>query len=126
MGPNDQLRSLAEELVKGCREGRERENLNKLYAENAVSVEAYAGPEMDRETKGLEAIHKKHDWWESTMEELESHTTGPFYHGEDRFSVVFTGRAKNKETGEVMDMQETGVYHVEGGRIVREEFFYAM
>jgi ketosteroid isomerase-like protein len=60
------------------------------------------------------------------MEQLESSTVGPFFHGDDRFSVVFTGKAKNKETGEVMDMQETATYHVQDGKIVREEFFYAM
>ncbi|WP_256620032.1 SnoaL-like domain-containing protein [Parvularcula maris] len=126
MGPNDQLRQVAEQLVKGCREGKERENLDKLYAEDATSVEAYAGPEMGREVQGLKAIHQKHDWWESTMEELESSTTGPFYHGDDRFSVLFNAKAKNKDTGEVMDMQETATYHVKDGKIVREEFFYAM
>jgi ketosteroid isomerase-like protein len=126
MGPNDQLRQVAEQLVKGCREGRERENLDKLYAKDATSIEAYSGQEMSREVHGLDAIHKKHDWWESTMEELESDTIGPFYHGDDRFSVLFNARAKNKDTGEVMEMQETAVYHVEGGKIVREEFFYAM
>jgi ketosteroid isomerase-like protein len=126
MGPNDQLRQVAEQLVKGCRENRERENLDTLYAKDAVSIEAYGGPEMGRETKGLDGIHKKHDWWESTMEQLESSTVGPFFHGDDRFSVVFTGKAKNKETGEVMDMQETATYHVQDGKIVREEFFYAM
>ena len=34
------MQDVARELVAGCREGRETENLDKLYAPDAVSVEA--------------------------------------------------------------------------------------
>ena len=33
------LKEIADELVAGCREERTRENLDKLYAADAVSVE---------------------------------------------------------------------------------------
>jgi hypothetical protein len=127
MGPNDRLRRTAEALVAGCREGRERENLGKLYAEDAVSVEAFDMPSGGREAHGLGAIRAKHDWWEGANEELESGAEGPFCHGEDRFTVIFSARIKDRQTGEVTDMRETGTYTVSPeGRIVREEFFWAM
>ena len=62
------LQEIAAELVAGCREGREVENLGKLYADDAVSVEAAVPPGMDREAKGLDAIRGKHAWWDENNE----------------------------------------------------------
>lgn len=118
------LNEIANELVAGCREGREAENLGKLYAPDAVSVEAAEMPGMGREAQGLEAIRGKHEWWESSFEVLDGNVGGPFPHGDDRFAVHFSMKAKNKETGDITDMEEVAVYHVAGGKIVREEFFY--
>ena len=82
------LTEIAEELVAGCREGRETENLAKLYAEDAVSVEA-ADMGNGREASGLEAIRAKHAWWDSAMEILGGDISDPMPHGEDKFAVVF-------------------------------------
>ena len=117
------LNEIAAELVAGCREGREAENLSKLYADDAVSVEA-ADMGMGREASGIDAIRGKHDWWESAFEVLEANVSDPFTHGEDRFAVRFAIKTKDKSTGEVSDMEEIAVYHVADGKIVREEFFY--
>ena len=119
------MMDVAKELVAGCREGRARENLDKLYAAGAVSVEA-ADMGNGRETKGLDGIRAKHEWWENAMETLDAEATGPFWHGDDRFAVIFRSNVREKETGKVSDMEEVGVYTVQDGKIVREEFFYAM
>jgi len=118
-----ELKAIAEELVAGCREGRARENLERLYAPSAVSVEA-ADMGNGREAAGLDAIRGKHDWWEGAMEVLDAEVTGPMMHGDDRFAVIFRMKAKEKASGEVSDMQEVAVYSVADGKIVREEFFY--
>jgi ketosteroid isomerase-like protein len=118
------LREIAEELVAGCREDRVEENLGKLYAVDAVSVEATPGPDGSRETHGLEGIRGKHAWWNSTFVVHDADVDGPFLHGDDRFAVVFEVEAENRETGERSEMEEVGVYHVRDGKIVREEFFY--
>ncbi|MEM1064225.1 MAG: nuclear transport factor 2 family protein [Pseudomonadota bacterium] len=120
------LKEIADELVAGCREGREAENLSKLYAADAVSVEAADPMGMGREAHGIDAIKGKHDWWESAFEVLEGNVSDPYPHGDDRFAVRFSMKAKSKETGDVSEMDELAVYHVAGGKIVREEFFYAM
>jgi ketosteroid isomerase-like protein len=117
------VKEIARELVAGCREGREGENLGKLYAADAVSVEAQDFGD-GREVHGLDGIRGKHEWWEKSFEVLESSTSDPMPHGDDRFAVIFEAKTKNRETGAVDDMKEIGVYHVAGGRIVREEFFY--
>lgn len=116
-------KEIGEQLVKGCREGRETENLGKLYAEDAVSVEAQ-DQGGGREVRGLDGIRGKHEWWSQTFDVEEQNVEGPFPHGEDRFAVIFEITARNKETGESIPMKEVAVYHVADGRIAREEFFY--
>ena len=119
------LMSIANELVAGCRENRAKANLDTLYASDAVSVEA-ADMGQGRECKGVEAIKAKHDWWEGAMEMLDGDIRGPMPHGDDRFAVVFAMTAKERATGKVSEMEEVAVYTVADGKIVREEFFYAM
>ncbi len=116
---------IANELVAGCREGRTRENLDKLYAADAVSVEA-ADFGQGRETKGLAGIHGKHDWWENSQIVHSSSVEGPFPHGDDRFAVIFDMDTEDKSSGKRGAMREVAIYTVQGGKIVREEFFYGM
>lgn len=119
------LKTLAAELVAGCREGRERANLDTLYAADAVSVEA-ADQGNGREAQGLDAIRAKHDWWDQTVEMTGGSVSDPMFHGDDRFAVIFEAQGRDKASGEAFDMREVGIYSVADGKIVREEFFYAM
>ncbi|TAG25332.1 MAG: nuclear transport factor 2 family protein [Rhodobacterales bacterium] len=118
------LKEIADALVAGCREDRARQNLDLLYAPDAVSVEA-----MDmgggRETHGLAGIHGKHDWWEGAFTTHGLTVEGPFLHGDDRFAVIFGMDTTNKATGERGQGREVAVYHVKNGKITREEFYYS-
>ena len=118
------LQEIANELVAGCREDRTRENLDRLYAPEAVSVEA-----MDmgggRETVGLAGIHGKHDWWEGAFITHGLTVEGPFLHGDDRFAVIFGMDTEDKATGQRTQGREVAVYYVKDGKILREEFFYS-
>jgi ketosteroid isomerase-like protein len=118
------LVEIANELVAGCREGRERENLKRLYAEDAVSVEAGAPPGMDRTTTGVAGILGKHEWWDSAFIVHSASAEGPFPHGDDRFAVIFEIDTESRADGTRNSMREVAVYHVRDGKIVREEFFY--
>ncbi len=119
------MKAIAEELVAGCREGRELENLDRIYAPDAVSVEAVAMPGTDSaETHGLDGIKGKHAWWDANFEVQDAVVDGPFPHGEDSFAVIFQMKARHKESGEVSDMKEVAIYTVAGGKIVREAFYY--
>ena len=117
------LQEIANELVAGCKEGREAENLEKLYATDAVSIEPMVYGEMPRETAGVQGIKGKHDWWESQAEMHDFSVDGPYLHGDDKFAVNFTMDCTMKDSGERMKMSEVAVYTVESGKIVREEFF---
>lgn len=118
------IKDIAEELVAGCRENRARDNLDTLYSADAVSVEAQDMNGQGRETKGLDGIKGKHDWWEANMEATGGSVSDPMLHGDDRFAVIFEVQGKEKATGKPFDMKEVAVYHVSCDRIVREEFFY--
>ncbi len=119
-----QLTEIANELVAGCREGREYEGLDKLYAADAVSVEAVAMGEGGPETHGRDGIKAKHDWWRGAMEVHSANVDGPFLHGPDKFSAIFEIDATDRSTGERRQMKEVGVYQIKDGKIVREEFHY--
>jgi hypothetical protein len=116
------LKAIADELVAGCRENRARENLDKLYAPDAVSVEP-TDMGGGRESVGLAAIHGKHEWWEANFDVPSLKVDGPFLHGDDRFAVIFEMETVNKASGERSHAREVGIYHVKGDKIVREEFF---
>lgn len=117
------IKEIAQELVAGCREGRTSANLDKLYAPDAVSVEA-VDQGNGRETAGLDGIRGKHTWWENSMEVTSSKIGDPMLHGDDKFAVTFEMKGKEKQSGKAFDMKEVGVYHVANGKITREEFFY--
>ncbi|PZR00893.1 MAG: hypothetical protein DI533_00810 [Cereibacter sphaeroides] len=117
------LNEIAAELVAGCREGREVENLHKLYSPDAVSVEA-ADMGGGRESKGIDAILAKHEWWGANQIVHSFDVEGPFPHGDDRFAVIFEMDTENKQSGRRDQMREVAVYHVKDSKIVREEFFY--
>lgn len=121
------LTDIANQLVKGCREQTQIDNIDKLYAEDAMSVEPFPMSGSDsRMVEGSAGIKGKHVWWNNMMEVHSIDVDGPYLHGEDRFSVIFEMDAINKEDGQRLKMKEIAVYHVSGGKIVREEFFYNM
>lgn len=121
------LREIADALVAHCRNNTQREGLDTLYAPDAVSVEAMDAPGTPgREVRGLDGIRAKHDWWDGAMEVHSASVDGPYPHGDDRFGVIFEMDATDKASGNRMQMKEMAVYHVADGKIVREEFFYAM
>lgn len=117
------VNEVANELVALCREGKNLEAIEKLYSPDVVSVEATEMPGMAQTQKGLEAVRAKNQWWYDHHEVHGGEVSGPFPHG-DRFAVVFKFDVTPKQTGKRMTMQEVGLYTVQGGKIVKEEFFY--
>ena len=113
---------IANKLVELCKQGK-HEEAKTLYADDAVSVEAFAPPGMDRVTKGLAGIRAKGEWWTSNHEIHSAIVAGP-WPLDDKFIVGFKFEVTNKPSGQRMTMEEMGLYTVEDGKIVREEYFY--
>ena len=118
------VRTLANKTIDANNAGEARALLDEIYAENAVSVEAQAAPGASAEFAGIDAIRGKYEWWEGAHEVHSSKADGPFIHGENRFGVIYEIDVTDRESGERTQMRELGLYTVENGKIVREEFFY--
>jgi len=125
MATPQELMQIGNTLVECCNNGREAELMQNHYSQDAVSVEAMAMPDGSVEATGLEAIQAKSQWWFNAHEVHKMNAEGPFVHG-DHFSVIFDMDVTNKESGQRMQMREVGTYHVNDGKITREEFAYAL
>jgi hypothetical protein len=68
---------IAKKLVDLCRQGKNDDALTTLFSPQAVSVEAFAPPGAQQETKGLEAIRGKGKWWRDHHEVHSASLTGP-------------------------------------------------
>ena len=116
---------IANKMVELCRQGKNMEALNTLFADDVVSVEAGAAPGMERELRGLAAVKAKGEWWLANHEVHSAALAGPWPH-DDRFIVGFQYDVTNKPSGQRMKLDEVGLYEIRNGKIVREEFFYHM
>ncbi|MEO1039264.1 MAG: nuclear transport factor 2 family protein [Pseudomonadota bacterium] len=119
------LLRVAEAVVAANKSGEIEALLNDFYADDAVSVEAAGSDGMPRAAEGLDAIRAKHAWWNEAMEMHDSTVEGPFLFDPDRFAVRFSMDVTNRQTGEKVQGAEVGVYTVQNGKVVREEFFWA-
>jgi ketosteroid isomerase-like protein len=96
---------IGKELVALCKQGKNQEAIDRFYSPNIESVEPVAMPGMDEVHEGV--------------------AEGPFPHG-DRFIVRFKYDVTPKHRGKRFTMEEMGLFTVQNGKIVKEEFFYAM
>lgn len=117
---------VGEKLVGLCKQGKNMEAVETLYADDVMSIEAVAGQDMPREFKGKEAVLGKSQWWYDNHEVHSAEAKGPFPHGDDKFAVIFNMDVTFKPESQRMQMEEIGVYEVKGGKVVKEEFFYNM
>ena len=113
---------IAKRLAELCRKGDFETAQNELYAKDIVSIEQHPTPDFDKEIKGLDAVKKKRDKWNSMVEEMNGvEVSEPVIAGNSfaltmKMDVVMKGRGK-------MDMTELCVYTVKDGKIASEEFF---
>ena len=115
---------VAQQYVALCKQGKNEECIDKLFAKDAVSVEALSPPGgEDRVASGQDAIRAKGKTWGENNTVHKAEVAGP-YPNEDRFAVRFTYDITNKPSGKRMTMDEIGLFTVKNGKITREEFFY--
>ena len=116
---------VANKLVQLCSQGKFEEAGEALYSPDILSVEAGAPPGQSRESKGIDAVRAKGKWWVENHEVHSSKVEGPLVAGAF-FAVTFKLDVTFKPQKRRFQMEEVGVYKVENGKIMREEFFYAM
>lgn len=118
-------KEVADKLVKLCSVANFEEAMKTLYSPDIVSVEAGAPPGQSREAKGIAAVAAKGEWWAANHTVHSSTVEGPIVAGQ-HFAVTFKLDATFKPDGRRFTMDEVAVYKVVDGKIVYEEFFYAM
>ncbi len=111
-------------LVTLCNAGKSMEAVESLYSEKIVSIEAQAGEALPQRMEGIDAVRGKSEWWYDNNDVHSMAATGPFCgHRDNQFVVKFDLDATPKG-GERMQMVELGIYTVDGGKIVQEEFLF--
>ena len=118
-------KEVADKLVGLCSQGKFEEAMESLYGSDVVSVEAGAPPGQSRESKGIEAVKAKGEWWVANHDVHSSTVEGPVIAG-PYFSVAFKMDVTFKPEKKRFQMEEIAVYKVANGKIVYEEFFYNM
>jgi ketosteroid isomerase-like protein len=121
-----QINEIGRRLVELCKQGKNLESIDTLYAQDVESIEASKPAQGERVTRGIEAVRSNNIHWLEHNEIHEASCEGPYPHGDDRFAVRFAYDVTNKPSGQRMKMDEVAVFTVAAGKIVREEFFYQM
>jgi ketosteroid isomerase-like protein len=124
----DSTVEVAKKLVAFCKQNKNLEAVETLYADHIVSVDAHGSDQMPKRMEGKPAVLGKNKWFFENHEIHSQSAQGPWPH-DDRFIVTFTIDCTAKAgpmTGKRMQMTEAGLYTVKDGKIVKEEFFYDM
>jgi ketosteroid isomerase-like protein len=115
-------KEIADRLVELCKKGDFETAQSELFSEEAVSIEPYASPAFEKETKGLKAIKEKGEKWNTMVAEMHGmEVSDPVVAG-NSFACTIHMDVTMKEGGK-MDMTELCVYEVKDGKIASEQFF---
>ena len=112
---------VAQKVVELTRKQAWHEALDTLYAKDIVSVEARAMDGGSPETRGIDGVRGKTDWWVNEMEVHSVKVSGPFV-ARDTFVVQFDVDVTEKASKKRSQMSEVGIYTVKDGKVSREEF----
>ena len=77
---------MANKVVELTRKQAWKEAIDSLYAQDIVSVESQGMEDGSPESRGLEAVRAKTDWWVNNMQVHTVKVSGPFV-AHDRFVV---------------------------------------
>lgn len=114
---------VANKLIQLCREGKNVDAIDELYADDIVSYEP-KGSDMEV-MEGKAAVINKNKLWFDMVEEIHGISiSDPIVSG-DFFACAMDIDVTYKGMGRDM-MNEICVYEVEDGKIVSERFHYSM
>jgi len=115
-------KEIANRLAELCRKGEFENAQKELYAEDAISIEPYATPAFEKETKGLKAIIEKGHKFQAMVEQSYGITVSePLVSGN---AIAFVLNMDITMKGQKRSpMGELCVYTVKDGKIVSEQFF---
>lgn len=116
---------VADRLVRLCSDGKFEQAGEELYSPDIVSIEPFAPPGSSPESRGIDAVRAKGQWWTENHETHSCQVEGPIVAG-PYFSVSFKLDVTFKPEKKRFQMEEIALYKVENGKIASEQFFYSM
>jgi predicted lysophospholipase L1 biosynthesis ABC-type transport system permease subunit len=115
-------KEIAARLAEYCRKGEFEKAQKELYADDALSVEPFATPAFEKETKGLGAIIEKGHKFDSMVEQTHSlQVSEPLVTANTiafQYTMDMTMKGRPRET-----WVEICVYEVKDGKVVKEQFY---
>jgi hypothetical protein len=118
-GSGPSVMDIAQAQMARIRAG-DLETGGSLYSKSLVSVE---GVGVNMAFHGMAAVEKKNEEWMATHKIHGVTAEGPFV-GANCFAIKFMMDVEDTAAHQRIAMSEVGVYTVENGKIVREEFMY--
>jgi len=112
---------VAKKVVELTRKQAFKEAIDTLYHKDIVSVEARTMDGSSPETRGIDGVRGKTEWFEQNMQ-VHSFKSSEPYVAHDRFVIQYDADVTDKNSKKRMQLSEVGVYTVKDGKIVREEF----
>lgn len=121
-GPGATPLAIAKEFAALIRAGKSDEVEKKWLAPGIESVE---GMGASLAWSGKKAVLAKYRGWEADHEIHSMKVDGPWV-GATGFALRFQLQATQLSTGQRIEMEEVAVYTVRNGKVVREEFHFAL
>ncbi len=112
---------IADRFVELCRKQEWQQIYTELYSNEAESIEPAGTPWPA--AKGMDAIAKKGEQWQDMVEEAHGMEISDPLVASDYFTVRMISDNTMKGMGRVK-FEELSMYQIEGGKIVKEQFFY--
>ncbi|WP_204345687.1 nuclear transport factor 2 family protein [Psychroserpens algicola] len=116
-------KDVAQKWTQMCREGKNLDCINELYAENIVSREM---PGMPGElVSGKQNVWNKNKEWLDNVSEFHGGQISDPVIADNHFTSKMTFDVTFKDRGR-QQMEEVAVFGVKDGKIASEQFFYSM
>lgn len=114
---------VADRLVQLCREGKNLQAIDELYADDVISKEPKGHPH--EVTTGKQNVRKNTEAFDGSVIEMHGIIASePIVHG-NHFAFTLDIDATYKERGRNR-LGELCVYEVRDGKVVYDEFFYSI
>lgn len=112
--------AVGRDIVDMFNKGQMKEIEDKYWSPGVVSVE---GEGVGLAWHGRKSVEEKNAGWMATHRMHGASAEGP-YVGSSGFAIKFKMDVEDTSNGSRVMMEEVGVYQIQNGKIVREEFMY--
>lgn len=117
-------KEVANQWAQMCREGKNLECIEALYADNVTSKEMPGVPYGEIVSGKQNVFEKSKQWLDNVVEHHSGDISDPIiannhFTSKMSFDVTFKDRGRQQ-------MEEVCVFEVKDGKIINEQFFYTM